>query len=138
MRCDFVFAARRVKKAMWSVFKSYLNRFFKQWDDWVGDREMEAAIRQHLSTRGFRGGSAKLSRVRLVFVKRPGWLQIYQFDAETHFRSEQQQQTETSRVETLLGLVRLDSRSQQPPQIELFESSSQRELTLEAWRSEIS
>jgi hypothetical protein len=52
-----------------------------KWADWCGDAEMERAIRRHLSDQGYFGGSAKLRAVRLAAVKRPGWLQIYRFDA---------------------------------------------------------
>jgi len=58
--------------------------FFKsireKWSNWSGDRELEHAIRRHLSANGHYGGSAKLENVRLAAIQRPGWLQVYRFD----------------------------------------------------------
>jgi hypothetical protein len=58
--------------------------FFKsireKWENWSGDRELEHAIRRHLSANGHYGGTAKLQNVRLAAVQRPGWLQVYRFD----------------------------------------------------------
>jgi len=42
---------------------------------------MENAIRRHLSDNGYFGGTAKLRTVRLAAVQRPGWLQVYRFEA---------------------------------------------------------
>lgn len=58
-----------------------LKRIAVKWANWVGDRDMELAIRDALTRDGLRGKAAKISKVRLVAVKRPGWLQIYSFDA---------------------------------------------------------
>lgn len=62
---------------MWSWFRSWGRR----WADWCGDHEMENAIRRHLSSEGYYGGTAKLRGVKLAAVQRPGWLQIFRFDA---------------------------------------------------------
>ena len=58
-----------------------LGNLRKRWNDWCGDREMELAIRKHLTKNGFFGGTAKLQNVRLVAVQRPGWLQVFRFEA---------------------------------------------------------
>ena len=62
---------------MWSWFRSVGRR----WADWCGDHEMENAIRRHLSSEGYYGGTAKLRGVKLAAVQRPGWLQVFRFDA---------------------------------------------------------
>ncbi|QDT62265.1 hypothetical protein SV7mr_48120 [Stieleria bergensis] len=59
----------------------WLRGLAKQWNDWVGDKDKEDAIRKHLTNVGFHGHTAKLRNVRLVAVQRPGWLQIYRFEA---------------------------------------------------------
>lgn len=65
---------------------SILKRLQKRWDDWCGDREMEQMIRCHLSENGFFGNTAKLSRIRLAAVARPGWVQVYQFNVRARVR----------------------------------------------------
>ena len=60
---------------------AYLKHLRQKWNDWCGDHDMELTIRKHLTANGFFGGTAKLRNVRLVAVKRPGWLQIYRFEA---------------------------------------------------------
>ncbi len=47
---------------------------------------MEIAIRRHLTESGFFGPTAKLQNVRLVAVQRPGWLQVYRFEALARVR----------------------------------------------------
>ena len=42
---------------------------------------MEIAIRKHMTDTGFYGQSAKIQNVRLIAVQRPGWLQVYRFEA---------------------------------------------------------
>lgn len=61
--------------------RAWLGRLRERWQNWCGDREMELAIRQHLGKRGFYGGAAKLRNVRVIAIERPGWLQIYRFEA---------------------------------------------------------
>ncbi len=58
-----------------------LRNLRERWNDWCGDREMELAIRKHLNENGFFGGTATLRNVRLVAVQRPGWLQVFRFEA---------------------------------------------------------
>lgn len=52
----------------------------ERWSNWVGDRDMELSIRKRLTAEGFYGNTAKLARVKLSVVKRPGWVQVYQFE----------------------------------------------------------
>lgn len=59
---------------------AFLRQLRERWSNWSGDAEMERAIRQHLSGRGYYGRTAKLRGVRLVAVQRPGWIQIYRFE----------------------------------------------------------
>ena len=65
-----------------------LKHIRKRWEDWCGDHDMEVTIRKHLTENGFFGGTAKLRNVRLVAVQRPGWLQVFRFDATVRVRPE--------------------------------------------------
>jgi len=69
---------------------------------------MELAIRQQLTDSGYYGRTAKLMRVRVVAIKRPGWVQLYQFDAKARL---QQSQEEAATDVELFGLVHDDGRS---------------------------
>lgn len=60
---------------------AFLRHLRQRWSNWSGDAELEKAIRQHLSGQGYYGRTAKLRDVRLAAVQRPGWLQIYRFEA---------------------------------------------------------
>ncbi len=66
--------------------KSWFQHLRKRWDDWCGDRDMEMAIRKHMTEQGFFGQTAKLQNVRLVALQRPGWLQVYRFEAMVRVR----------------------------------------------------
>lgn len=59
---------------------NFLKSMRDKWSNWSGDRELEHAIRRHLSANGHYGGSAKLENVKLAAIQRPGWLQVYRFD----------------------------------------------------------
>ena len=59
----------------------WFNDLRQRWNDWCGDRDMEIAIRKHLTQNGYYGQMAKLKNVRLVAVQRPGWLQVFRFEA---------------------------------------------------------
>jgi len=59
----------------------FLQSLQTRWSNWCGDHEMELAIRRHLSTAGYFGNTAKLRAIRLAAVERPGWLQVYRFEA---------------------------------------------------------
>ena len=59
----------------------WLKYLRERWDNWCGDRDMELAIRKHLSENGYYGRTAKLKSVRMVAVQRPGWFQVFRFEA---------------------------------------------------------
>ena len=85
----------------------------KRWNDWCGDRDMELAIRRHLSELGFYGPTAKLENVRLVAVQRPGWLQVYRFEAMARVRPLEHaddREDPAAEYRRLLGLVKDDIR----------------------------
>ena len=81
------------------------------WNNWVGDHEMELEIRKHLTKNGYYGGTVKLTNVRLVAVQRPGWLQVFRFEATARIQAEETDgPTPEAVYEQLYGLVRDDIR----------------------------
>ncbi len=98
-----------------------------RWSNWAGDRDMEQAIRKALTQHGWRGQAARLGRVRLVAVQRPGWLQIYAFQADC-----EDQPPPPPHLARVFGLLRQDERFDRVD-IRLFETASARRTLLEEW-----
>jgi len=123
---------------------NWLKQLQQKWDDWCGDREMETSIRTHLSRNGYFGKTAKFRAVRLVAVQRPGWLQIYRFEAEARVdpdggksiasepASAESETTADRKYHQLFGLVREDHR-QNVSNVRVFESESQRKELFDRW-----
>ncbi|MGB0759262.1 MAG: hypothetical protein ACPHJ3_06470 [Rubripirellula sp.] len=91
---------------------AFIKHLRKRWEDWCGDHEMETAIRKHLTQNGFFGGTARLRNVRLVAVQRPGWLQVFRFDATVRVRPEEEHEGVDPEAEyrEVFGLVKDDIR----------------------------
>ena len=91
---------------------AFIKHLRKRWEDWCGDHEMETAIRKHLTQNGFFGGTARLRNVRLVAVQRPGWLQVFRFDATVRVRPEEDPEGVDPEAEyrEVFGLVKDDIR----------------------------
>jgi len=103
---------------------AFLREIHQRWSDWSGDHEMENAIRRHLSDNGYFGGSAKLRDVRLAAVQRPGWLQVFRFEATARVSGSGNAETPAT-YHDLFGLVREDHRHNHT-EIRVFRSSAQR------------
>ena len=93
----------------------WLKHLRQRWENWCGDRDMELAIREHLTRNGYFGGTARFRAVRLVAVQRPGWLQIYRFEVTARLAPEPDDDEEDRPdappiYEELFGLVRDDIR----------------------------
>lgn len=98
---------------------------------------MEVAIKKHLSANGYYGGSAKLQNVRLVAVQRPGWLQVYRFEARARVQVEEIEGPEPEATyENLFGLVREDARKSQTS-IRVFARSDQRRELFLRWSEDL-
>ncbi len=114
-----------------------MRRFFakirERWDNWTGDREMETLIRRQLSESGYHGRTAKLKAVRLVAVKRPGWLQVFRFEASVRRAVNNQEDSfpPAPVYEELYGLVRLDARYQTV--VKLFVTPDERKQQFAQW-----
>jgi hypothetical protein len=88
---------------------------------------MEHAIRNALTRQGLRGSTAQFSYVRLVAIQRPGWLQVYSFDAVW-----EQTLSEPGSLRGVFGLVRQDERFNRT-EIQFFETAAARTVLLEQW-----
>jgi len=118
---------------MFKIFESLRQR----WADWCGDRDLEQSIRRHLSANGYYGGSAKLLNVRLAAVQRPGWLQVFRFDAIVKAAgdvNDGETETDIQEIEFrhLFGLVREDAR-QNMTTIRTFEDADDRRELFVQW-----
>jgi len=116
---------------------SWLRSLREKWSSWCGDRDLEVAIRRHLTSNGYFGQTAKLQNVRLAAVQRPGWLQIYRFDALARVRSETSSDDDNAidkppTFRQLFGLAREDARSNQST-IRTFELSEARRDLFQEW-----
>ncbi|PAY17295.1 hypothetical protein CKO51_21930 [Rhodopirellula sp. SM50] len=109
----------------------------QKWNDWCGDREMELLIRKHLTQNGYYGGSAKLKNVRLVAVQRPGWLQVFRFEATARLQAEETEGPDPEAVyENLYGLVRDDIRHK-TNSVRVFQDPSERRELFLRWSEDL-
>ena len=97
---------------------------------------MEQAIRRHLNENGYYGNMAKLARVRLAAVARPGWIQVYQFTATARIRTDDIDDDDSPEREPayaeLFGVIRDDARAGKS-ELRVFEDESQRREIFERW-----
>ena len=117
---------------------AFLKHLAQRWNDWCGDAEMEKSIRQHLTDNGYFGQTAKLSNVRLVAVKRPGWLQVFRFEADVRLRPiEVDDAPEPEPVyHSLFGLVKDDIRHNINT-IRVFDDQDQRRELFGRWSEDL-
>lgn len=114
---------------------SWLKHLYERWNNWCGDHDMELAIRQHLTKNGFFGRTAKLRNVRLVAVKRPGWLQVFRFEATARVAPEGHSEDTPDpapQYRELYGLVRDDIRHK-ISDVRVFESEQERRSLFARW-----
>lgn len=94
---------------------------------------MEVAIRRHLNQNGYYGASVKLRNVRLVAVQRPGWLQVFRFEATARLQAEETDGPEPeAQYEQLYGLVRDDARKSMVS-VRVFDDPAQRRELFQRW-----
>ena len=110
-----------------------LKHLVERWSNWCGDRDMENSIRKHLTSEGYFGGTAKLRRVRLIAVQRPGWLQIYRFEATARvaFVPSDDGPDLPPEDREVFGLVREDGRK--GTEVRIFGSVEERNSLFERW-----
>lgn len=117
----------------------WFKHLHQRYTDWCGDRDMEIAIRKHLTANGFFGGTAKLRNVRLVAVQRPGWLQVFRFEAQVRVRpADDYDDTADPEAEyqLLYGLVRDDIR-RNVNSIRTFAREDQRKELFARWSKDL-
>ncbi|MGB0595647.1 MAG: hypothetical protein ACPGLY_02965 [Rubripirellula sp.] len=111
----------------------------QRYTDWCGDRDMEIAIRKHLTANGFFGGTAKLRNVRLVAVQRPGWLQVFRFEAQVRVRPTDDYDDVAdpeAEYQLVYGLVRDDIR-RNVNSIRTFAREDQRKELFARWSKDL-
>ncbi|MEM7478281.1 MAG: hypothetical protein AAF483_25110 [Planctomycetota bacterium] len=104
---------------------SFLRQLAKKWANWIGDRDLELALRKHLDQQGFFGDSATFKDLRLAAVQRPGWLQVYVFGVEAKSRINDEKIV-------MYGIVRSDERFNKTD-IEVFSTRGERQQLLKQW-----
>lgn len=117
---------------------SFLKHFAKRWNDWCGDADMEKSIRKHLTGNGYFGQTAKLTNVRLVAVQRPGWLQVYRFEATARKQLPEQEDVPEPGAEyhELFGLVKDDIRHNINT-IRVFDDDTERKELFRRWSGDL-
>jgi hypothetical protein len=107
-----------------------LKRIAERWANWLGDRDLELAIRRQLNDEGYFGDSARLSNLRLVAAQRPGWLQVLTFSVEARLA------IDGSDFAPLSGIARQDERYNRV-EVRVFQSRSERNQLFEAWSQDL-
>ncbi|MEO1523974.1 MAG: hypothetical protein AAFX06_00990 [Planctomycetota bacterium] len=117
--------------------QAFFRSLAEKWNNWVGDKDMEVAIRKHLTQNGYYGGSVKLRNIRLVAVQRPGWLQVFRFEATAKIQTaETDGPDEEPRYEELYGLVRDDARKSLT-KVEVFRNPAERRSLYRKWSEDL-
>ena len=116
----------------------WLKHLKERWDNWSGDSELDRAIRDHLCDLGYFGSTAKIQSVRLVAVQRPGWLQIFRFEASARLNLEvdDEHPDPEATYHLLFGLVREDHRKNQCD-IQCFQNESERHELFAQWSNNL-
>jgi len=81
------------------MFRHLIDR----WKNWIGDAELERAIRNELVRLGFPRQASQLHNTRLYAIQRPGYVQVWSFEVDTNRNSESLQ---------LYGAARDDTRNE--------------------------
>lgn len=104
---------------------AFLKHLAEKWQNWIGDRDLEMALRRHLDKEEFYGDSAQFRNMKLAAVQRPGWLQVFLFEVTAKSRIGE------SYVE-LFGIVRQDERFNKT-EIKTFSRKFERSEIFQQW-----
>jgi len=98
--------------------------------DAIRNRVTEKDVRAWMDRNGFYGSSATIEELELYAVQRPGWLQIFSFQARVKSREESE-----APWSAMFGVVRDDERRRgdQKTQVELFSTAQEQAAKLEQW-----
>ena len=96
----------------------------------IRNRVTEKDVRAWMDKNGFYGGSAEIHRLELHAIERPGWLQIFSFEARVKSRKDSEHPWRE-----LYGVVKDDERRRgaNKTKVELFGSIEQQTEKLEQW-----
>lgn len=90
----------------------------------IGNKVAERDLRRWLDGAGYYGRSARVATLDLVAVARPGWVQIFRFDAEA-------KRADSDEWVALRGLLRDDDRTGH--EVRLYEDDVTLAAGLESW-----
>ncbi len=97
----------------------------QRWSGWVGDRDLETAIRRTLDDDGYGGSMAEIVDSRLAGTVSPGWIQVSSFHVVA-------KHLETGEKHPLWGVSREDER-QNESMVCFFRTSEERDTRLREW-----
>lgn len=91
----------------------------------IRNRVTERDIRDWMSENGYDGGSANLELVELYAIQRPGWKQLFRFEAKVRKKSETSD--ESAKKDRVWGVVLDDERKprDQRTQVAIFDSEDE-------------
>lgn len=61
-----------------------LRELLERWKTWLGDRDLEHAIRNELVRGGYPRQASRIVDAQMVAIERPGWVQVWRFRVETN------------------------------------------------------
>ncbi len=91
----------------------------------IGNRVAEHDLRHYLDTQGYFGRTAKIHRLDLVAVQRPGWKQVFECQLEAKHRDTGWQQ--------LFGVIKDDERQKSLPEIVVTPDQQAAQQILANW-----
>ncbi len=109
----------------------FLKRWVEKWSMWIGDRDLELALRQRLNREGFYGDGARFENLKLAAIERPGWLQVYVFTAVAKSRL-----IEDAQPQQIFGVLRQDERYNKLD-VQVFASRPARNAKFQEWSQEL-
>ena len=117
---------------------SFFSQIRESWANWTGDSEMDSAIRRGLSTAGYFGNTAKIRNFRLVAVQRPGWLQVFRFEATARLRLQIIEDAPDPPAEyvDLFGLIREDVRKNDT-MVRFYQNADERTEMFARWSEDL-
>ena len=95
----------------------------------IGNRVIEKDLRSYLNEVGYNGRSAKLERLELVGIQRPGWLQLFEFEV----LAKRPNDADTSR---LFGVCIDDERTKRF-EVHLATNEPSRDSQMHAWSEDM-
>lgn len=129
---------------MWNLIK----RVSAKYQGWVGDSELERAVRRYLVGQGYYGDTARFESFRLVAVQRPGWLQVFSFAVDAKQAVPEDEEVDVDAADTLeadnnaairrklFGIVRQDVRYNRCD-IQVFDEAASRNALFDEWSEEL-